>query len=57
MKEVKFMEKVLPQQEQTMKGPRIRTSKNDPELARKIDEMSQLILERNYELYKRLENK
>ncbi|MCF0156049.1 MAG: hypothetical protein HUJ85_03040 [Veillonella sp.] len=51
------MEKVLPQQEPTMKGPRIRTSKNDPELARKIDEMSQLILERNYELYKRLENK
>ena len=38
------MEHVSKEQEPIMNGPRIRTSKNDPELARKIDEMSQLIL-------------
>ena len=51
------MEHVSKEQEPIMNGPRIRTSKNDPKLARKIKEMSKLVMARNYELYKRLENK
>lgn len=36
---------------------RVITSRNSPELARKIQEVSAKILKKNYHLYKELENK
>ncbi len=43
--------------QQDQKTQLVLTSKNSPETAEKIRQASERILKRNYQLYKRLENK
>lgn len=43
--------------QEELKRQVVLTSKNSPETAEKIRQASERILKRNYQLYKRLENK